>query len=63
MANLCDYRDPKTNMCNGSMQEAIQCEYCLDGDIKDPSNPRYMMETESYYCVYHKGMHMQEVHK
>ena len=62
MANLCDYRD-KQNMCNGSIQEAMQCEYCLDGDIKDPSNPRYMMETESYYCVFHRSKHMQEFHK
>ncbi|MEK9789116.1 MAG: hypothetical protein VW380_01420 [Candidatus Woesearchaeota archaeon] len=62
MANLCDYRD-KQNMCNGSIQEAIPCVYCADGDIKTPSNPRYMMQTESYYCPYHQGKHMQSYHK
>jgi hypothetical protein len=61
MGNLCEYRDEK-NMCNGLIQEAKPCVYCADGDIKNPSNPRYMMQTESYYCSFHQGKHMQSYH-
>ena len=62
MANLCDYRD-KQNMCNGLIQEATLCQYCLDRDIKDPSSINYMRETQSYFCVFHRSKHMQEFHK